>query len=397
MSRSNIEIYDHQFNFIFNDSIDTPDIDEDYLSPAESSITLGKIIDVPTNGLIYFDYPYYFLGLITAVDQKDYYTEISFMPFITIFNQSVLFDTNLQGQKQGRALEENISDLIYQYWVNSSDNTQNLSYLSTNVMSLTYNWGMNLKSDTENMHHCIINFYDVLISTALTKYGIVLNPVVDRTNKKVIVQIKTTPNTFYLNADMSNVTVNSFVVNDLGSVTNKLEIWNSKNYTESVNYYLHPDGSYDRSNTNRIEPVKLSVLSVEPNDDTTFVEAAQEQANSEFSDVEPINNIELEVLFSDTLIEPMNLEYGQVINIIHEGNTYAATLTGRKFSSFVTLIFGKARLDLTKKIKMQVNYDNYSDKFINSRSATDTRTGIDSSSILDVSSIPNATIDDICE
>lgn len=381
MSLCNVEFYDHQFNYIFNDSIESPEIDEDYLSPAESSIVIGKIIDIPVNGLIYIDKPYDFLGIVTSVDSQDYTTEIHFQPFITIFNQAVIFNTNAQGQTAGTSLEQYLSDLIYRYWIRSNDSVQNLSYLNTWVATNRYNWGFNIKSDTEGGHFSIVNMYDVLICNALQKYGIVLTPIVDRTRKKVTIKIVETTGSFYINADMNNVKINSFIVNDLGSITNKLEIWNSQNYNDNqrIYYYLHPDGTYDTNNTNRIEPVRLGVISVEPSEDTTFAEAAAEQAASEFGNVNPVNNIELEIVHNDDLVKPMELLFGQTVMLIHDNTIYTTMLTGRKLGAIVTLMFGIARTDLTKKIKMNTNTVSYSDKFINYRSATDTRTGFDQS------------------
>jgi hypothetical protein len=225
-----------------------------------------------------------------------------------------------------------------------------------------------------------------LIANSLTKYSVVLEPTVNRTQsvKSITINIKRNSGSFYLNADMNNIKINSFIVNDLGSVTNKLEIWNSQNYSEVIYYYLHPDGTYDTNNTNRIEPVKLSVISVDPRDDDQgeripFAETAAEQAASEFENTEPVNNIELEVLRGDTLVQPEALSFGQTVVLIHDATMYTTILTGKRHSSIMTLMFGLTRNDLTKKIKMQTNSMSYSDKFINYRSATDTRTGSDTS------------------
>lgn len=397
MNLCNVEFYDHKFNFLFNETIDLPDIDEDYLSPSESSITINKLADIPQNGLIYMDEPMNFIGTISSVDQQDYTTTINYKPFVTIFENPVLFDTSTQGSNS-ISLENTIKSLIDQYWVNSSDQYQKLNYLSVTTNTSTVNWSLNLKPDSDESSYSIINLYDVLITGALTSYGISLIPVVNRTNKTINVVISSYSNDFYIDADLNNVKINSFIVNDLGNITNKLEIWNSDNYSEVIYYYLHPNGTYDTSNTNRVEPVKLSVISVAPyigeEDTQTFAEAAKEQADNEFGDISVVNNIELEVIRQDTLILPEQLKFGQSVNIVHDATIYSAMLTGKRHSSVMVLMFGVTRVDLTKKIKLQTNMLAYSDKFIQYRSASDTRTGFQKTN-LSINRITDSIIDGI--
>ena len=66
------------------------------------------------------------------------------------------------------------------------------------------------------------------------------------------------------------------------------------------------------------------------------------------------NLIELTVKQDDPMIKPMEMEMGQVVNVIHEGVSYSSVLTGKEISKgIVKLIFGTIRLDLTKILNMK--------------------------------------------
>ena len=67
------------------------------------------------------------------------------------------------------------------------------------------------------------------------------------------------------------------------------------------------------------------------------------------------NLIELTVLPDDTMINPLSMEIGQVVNIIHDGVSYSSILSGREIqkNGLVKLVFGTIRLELTKILNMK--------------------------------------------
>jgi hypothetical protein len=66
------------------------------------------------------------------------------------------------------------------------------------------------------------------------------------------------------------------------------------------------------------------------------------------------NLIELTIKADDTMINPMNLEIGQTVNIIHDGVSYNSILSGKEIKGgLVKLIFGTIRLELTKILNMK--------------------------------------------
>lgn len=350
MTLYNVDFFDLTLTNIHHDVVDSMSVDDDYLSPSTTSITIAKTSNIAVNNLIYIKGLYEFFGVITELSDNDYSTEVTFEPFINLFNQDILMDTNKQSD--GTSLETFIADIIKQYWVNSSDSNQNLSILNVQTTSSTTSWGFNIKSDTEDMHHAIVGFYSSIISKALSKYGVTITATPNFATKKVDLKIGTNSNdTFYIEADADNVTINTFTLKEPSTTTNKIEIWNTENYTEKIYYYLHTTGKYDTTNSDRVTPVVLAVTSATPSDDTTFADAAAEQAANTFDGLEWTNLIELDVDPNDKLINPSSLKYGQIVYVIHNGTAYNSILTGKNLSDTITLVFGTVRHDLTKILK----------------------------------------------
>lgn len=66
------------------------------------------------------------------------------------------------------------------------------------------------------------------------------------------------------------------------------------------------------------------------------------------------NLIELTVKDDDTMINPLDMEIGQVAEIIHDGVVYNSVLSAKEVSDgLVKLIFGTIRLELTKLLNMK--------------------------------------------
>ena len=349
MTQYNIDFFDLNLNNVHHDVVSGINIDEDYLSPSETTIEIAKTDNVSNHDLVYIKGLIEFLGIVTKVSTKDYSTEISFKPFISLFDQDVLIDTDTQGKT---ALETVIVNKITEYWISSSDSLQNIPTLQVSATSSTTNWGMNLKSDQEERHHCIVGFYSVIIAKALSKYGIAVNASLDFATKKIIVTVgKVNESTFYVDADLENVVIQTFSLKEPSSAINKLEVWNTDNFTQKTYYYLHPDGSYNTSNTDRITPVVLGVTSASPSDDKTFAQAASEAASSSLDGVEWTNLIELEMNATDKLVNPLDMRFGQTVSVVHDDTAYASILTGKKLSETIVLVFGTVRHDLTKILK----------------------------------------------
>ena len=353
MKPFNIEIFDRQFNLLAHTNIEEVNIDYDYLKPNNSEVTARvPMDDIGTGDYIRFtrDDTELF-GVITSVEGAEdvLLTKISFQPFPAgIFTTEILFDTDQQGTV---ALETVIANLIKASWVNSPDTVQNIPGLSVTTTTSTVSWGMNLKSDTEGMHHCVINFYEVLISRAMSEYGIAIQAEADFQAKTIKLTIGKVNAPQTIEADLPNVFEKTMLINEASKNVNKLVVYDVANYTTTIAYYLHPDGTYNTTNTDRLTPVVREITTAEASDDQTFPQAAASAAAGVFGETTYNNLIEITCKYDDELIEPKQIKAGTVVSIISGGVSYGSILTGYKLAdNVITLIFGAIRADLTKLI-----------------------------------------------
>ena len=261
-----------------------------------------------------------------------------------------MFDTTLQGSNT--TLEQMMANYIKEYFINNSDQLQNIPGLSVEIISATKNWGFHLTSDVAGLNKTIINFMTVIIQRAMTKYQVGLYVEPDFNAKQIVVKIgKKNTEIFHIEADLPNVIKKSIVLNETTQDINKLFIYNNANLSDVIVYYKHPDKSFDTINANRITPVIYDIVTAALAEGQTFAQAAAVIAARTF-DVESYNNlIELTVLNDDALVNAENISIGQEVMIVSGGAAYSSILTGYEIGVKTKLIFGTIRLDLTKILK----------------------------------------------
>lgn len=385
MKPFNVEIFNREFELLAHTNVDDIKIDYDYLKPNDSELEIRlsgfydtfaaqAVIDENSGGLLRSMSIPELEGLMDAVgvgayirlqrDDTDVFgvitsvttaddqllTKLGIQPFpAAIFSTEILFDTDQQGTV---ALETVIANQITASFINSSDTIQNIPGLSVTTTSSTISWGMNLKSDTEGMHHCVIDFYDVLIRRALEEYGIAIHTSVDFQNDTIDLTIGKVVGTQTIEADLPNVFAKTFLINESSKNTNKLTVYDTADYATTRTYYRHTDGSYDTTNNNRLYPVVREIGTATADADNTFIVNADAVAASVFGEVTYNNLIEIKCLYDDALIRPMDLDIGSVVTVIHEGKAYTSIMTGYELEdNVINLIFGSIRADLTKLIR----------------------------------------------
>ena len=348
----NIEVYDSNLNCIYYDNIDRVSYEFDYLSMKENKITidLNEIITKGNYIRITNDIYNYF-GVITTIDKSENQMVIGYKPFTFLFASNCIFDTSKQGTSQ--VLETYIKQQIENNYKNNSDTLQNIAILGTiTTTSSTTNWGFNIKSDKEGMNRALISLYDVLLTRAFNKYGIVVNVIPDFANRVVNLEIgKVDTSDLYIEAELPNILSKNIVIRDANDDLNKAVMVNTTNYSQTINYYLHPDRTYNTTNSNRITPVVSEYVGVDIEEGKTFSQCAEEQATNTFGTIEYSNLIELEVLNDDTLVKPLEIQIGQKVNVLYKGVIYPSILSGFNRDLTTLLTFGSIRLDLTKLIK----------------------------------------------
>ena len=121
---------------------------------------------------------------------------------------------------------------------------------------------------------------------------------------------------------------------------------------EEKSYYLHPDGSVDDQDADRITPVFWTLGKLENSE--TWDADALAQAVEALTPEQYDNEIRLTLRRDDKLVTPETLPIGTEATIYIGGQAYRSLLTGREWDGDThCLVFGKVRVDLTKKLILQ--------------------------------------------
>ena len=365
MQQYRLEFFNRNtLSYVHHDFSENLAIDDDYLSASTTVIEIGATNLVKKGQFIRIlrDDSDYFFGVVTDSEPGEYVTRVSFKPFITIFNEEFVFNALFQhyGDLQ-HSLENTLKFYIDTIYTNTTDTYQKLP-ISVTVPSSESNhtktWNFGLEGDTDGLSATVIDMYNVLIVNALKKYGVAIEVIPDFANKQIDLKIGKQTGTVYLDADLDNVTVKTLKCSDMPTGTNKLEVYNSNNYTDVEVYYVHPYGHDplwdDDGSSDRLSPVIRGIKTAAPDLDATppitFEMAALLAAYDEFSGIEWDNLIELEVAPNDPLVNPSRLKIGQTVTVYYKSNSYTSILTGKAISfETVTLIFGSERIQYSKR------------------------------------------------
>lgn len=361
MLQYNTEFFDRNLDFVYSCVIDGVPIEDDYISlkitkidiPATQSVLNGHFIRLQNDRVTFF-------GVVSDVSPGEFVTRIAFKPFISLFDEDFVFDTSMQGTSNTNhlSLEETISYYLNNLYVNPSDTYQQLpiSVEIDGLIERTTRWTLNITPETEGSHYRIMNLYSSLLIGALKKYGVAIDVNPDFGNKRINLVITKRPNRFSIDANLADITVETIKYNDRQTGVNKLEVYNTDNYSQYIVFYVHSDRSWDTDDTDRITPVSREVRSVAPsyaqgvNADDAFADAAYDIAYSVMSGISWDNLIELIAYYSDPNVDPLSLGIGQVVEITYKDGRYTSILTGRIFSDeSMTLLFGSDRIEFTKR------------------------------------------------
>lgn len=384
MTRCNVEFFDYQMNYVYHDTIEVPNIDDDYLTPEASSFLISQTADIPERGIVYVSEPIHFIGIIDSLQDESDQTRVSFKPFLSYFDQDVLFDTRLQKKNSPNpTLEQTLGNLVEQYWgtdgtyklnSNKIKRKQNDEHQRINIKVLppfteTYKWDLEIKDENDKISSLVVvNFYNIILENALYRYRVTIEPIINLKEKRIDLSIGITDGEFKIDADLFGVKILAFAIDKLSSNVNKIEFWNKldfqsasgRNTTTPIYYYLHNDGTFNTDGTtDRVTPVMLKVEVIDPGEEDgepiPFATACQERATEIFADVSWSNYIELEFGNYDRIVNPKALRIGQLVKIYHGGEWFDTILTGKKLSTTITLIFGTMRIEMTKKAKLNNN------------------------------------------
>lgn len=374
MLQYSVDFFNRSLENIHHDSVGDIDIDDDYISFQRNTIEVRYTDTNLLNMFVYIrkdDFSY--LGVVVnSAPTLENTIQVTFKNFLTVFDEDALFDTNWQLQDtdidgvtektNSKSLEQMLEDLLKSAYVTTSDTLQRLPISVTSTTS-TRPWGFNLITDFEGQHYCVVGLYSTLIVNAMKKYGVAIQVTPDFDDKVIRLAIVNQSKRPAINVDgdLKNVTIRTLKVNDRPTGVNKLTVYNTDNYAESVDFYVFTDRSWgvdpNAEGKTRIVPVSREIKSASPDYEISdpsaaFALAAIDVAYGVLSGLEWDNLIELEVAVNDPMLQPLTYKFGQRIALWYKGERYVSILTGKKMSTKgMTLLFGSERIQLTKRSK----------------------------------------------
>lgn len=300
MKQFNIEIFDENFNFIFNTTADKTKYKEDYLDPEKAKVVVNSDARINVNSIIrmYRDNED-FSGIITDVKAKDDgTTEVTYTSVESLFDREVLIDV---GQISG-TMEQYMKALMDELYVTNSDLSQRLP-MTIEAVTSTTEWSFDYKIENEPDEDeeapprlvAFVNILDDLIIPAFTQYGIVLDWTFDFNNKLIKVYItKNEADPITIEPELPNVIDETITIRKAKKRINKVNIWNSQDYEREITYYLHSDDSFDTINSDRVVPVNYKNLKVSADNNQKCIKKKVSELKSEYSKIKSYNGMDPE-------------------------------------------------------------------------------------------------------
>lgn len=305
----NVEVFDQDFNFIFNTAVEGQKYEEDYLDPEKSKVELPASVPIKVNNFIrlYNENSDYF-GIVSEVKGKDDgTTDVAYTSVEGLFDQEIQINVDeITG-----TYEQYIKACIDGLYVTNTDLSQRLP-LSVTAVTSTESWDFEYdienepKDDEEPPVHevAFINILDDLIIPAFKIYGIVLYWTFDIPNKVINVEItKNTDDVKTIEVSLPNIIDKDVTVRKAKKRINKVNIWNSKDYERKTVYYLHSDDSFDTTDTDRVTPVVYKNQTVSTDNNETCISKKVKTLTSEYNIIKSWNRLDPEERTPEGLLE----------------------------------------------------------------------------------------------
>lgn len=341
-----LELFTEQMTFADAVEIDTPTIDLDYLTFNAFSVTAptvscqkGYFAHITQDSTTVAD------CIVSDVQPGTGTVSISMRPL------QALFDVDVFASPIPDAASWLLQQIQAQF-VSNEDTLQNRPVSIANTVRAVYPLTVAEDEDT-------LNLIDIM-AQALTTYGIYVDAHLDFKTKQIVVKIVPPAAQRTFEADLDNVLDKSITLGDSYGSANKMVIRKrvTNQETEEVTYpsqtvfYLHPDGTVDTTDDNRITPVFWTLATLD--DSETWDQDALDQAVETLSPQQYDNEITLQYRTEDALVNPEQAQIGTPCTIYTGGLAYTSILTGRSVGpGTVTLTFGAVRISLTKKLILQ--------------------------------------------
>lgn len=344
-----VEIFKRDFSFLSKAVIEEQKIEFDYMSIENNELKVPGYLEAYKKSFVQITTEEARIqGVIDSVEYTAKETKIKYKVLLSIIDVEVYKDRTALSDLSA---EQFLGEMIEETFVNNPDELQNILGLAVEYLSETTGAALNL---TENIH----NIYELSLKV-FRKYGIVVEMEFDATQKSLVCRIgKRELETKTIEAELKNVLEASVVLKDDDESVNKVVIIGEYNEDDPLfgqtlarTFYLDKaTGETTQTPTERVEPVvfRYKVLTI---DAETFEEDAYEEAYDLTYKEECDNSIKIKVGKADPLYQISGFEIGQPCVVIKKGVRYATIFTGWTRDKVITLLFGLARVEYTKKIR----------------------------------------------
>lgn len=223
-------------------------------------------------------------GIVSDVRPEKNYQNISIRPLQALFDAEVFYSDISDCIKW-------IADSISAQFISNSDTVQNRPIDLTYVLSSE---ALPITEDIDPQKTTTLNILSI-IQNALKTYSVLTDCWIDMATRRIKCNIRQVTNTQVVEADLENILDVSITLGDSYGSSNKVYIKkyhyveeldendnmvvkeddNGNRVTEDldvIEYYLHPDGTIDKTNSNRIFPVFWELSSIKYDDSDSRLE-----------------------------------------------------------------------------------------------------------------------------
>ena len=347
MRRFRAEAYSSAFAFIDFGVVSEYELNNDYLTTESSEFTVAKVMTPEVGGYLILKEgaSQIYAGIVESFTVEEGRTVITCAPLTVLLDYDVFLNYSVL---KSVTIEQAIADTLTATYA-GSDSEQNLPGFSATYTAVN--------SDPEFTSEEINNLYDFCID-ALKRYLVTVTFAVDVPNATITATVGhiNTASQWKVKVSVADVIDYEISVDSQKDSLNKIKYFDKADYTNTVTYYLHTDGTIDTdSSSNRITPVvyteKTSEATTFDGVSFTFQQTALSDAKQSMGLSEYDNEIVLTVKEDSKLIEVGDI--GQIYIIYDENGTqYKSILTGTRYTSDSPpeLVFGMIRTALTSKI-----------------------------------------------
>ena len=340
-----LEIFDRSRNCKDFTPIAEPTIDFDYIDLSRMNIALPRNVNAAKGDFVSvsdMDGNIAFQGIVDAMTLEKKKNSLAVRPLLALLDVKSRYDIN----NYSGNLEALWRLLIRDCYVDTTDSSQKISNILFNRPTTT--------SGTLTTEEDPFDLWEIAVQT-LKRYGVSIECQLRFSDMALRFTIsKPGASGMVIDADSDNVLDIRIDLATYDGVTNKLTIVNEENTSQSVTYYLHPNGTVNTTDSDRITPVIWDYDLVTVPSGETFADVAAAAAAEALVPPDSDDLIRVTLARDDRMTPPDDIRIGQTATIIKDGVSYTGMLTGYKRGPSTTeLIFGALRLDLTKILRQK--------------------------------------------